>query len=151
MRVSAILLAAALAGCGSVSGTYPRDSAIIPAASFQITETYALSLEKLVFYAGAAGLAYLVLDPLAPNWRIEEVRLAPGQYQLKLSMKRVHTGGDGEARQVFQRRADQLVREGGFAGYEILRYSEGIESGLVAQRVSEGVIRLIVAEAGPGR
>ena len=33
-------------------------------------------------------------------------------------------------------------RAGGYGGYEILSYSEGIQSDLVAQRVGEGIIQL---------
>ena len=43
---------------------------------------------------------------------------------------------------VFRRRAEQLARAGGYAGYDIVSYSEGIQSELVAQRVGEGVIQL---------
>lgn len=146
MKAVAILAAALVAaGCGTLSGTYPRSNPLLPAASLHLTENTTVSLEKLVTYAGVAGLAYLVLDPLAPNWRIEEAALGQGEYHLSLRMKRLHAGGDGEARQVFHRRAARLAREGGYAGYEVLAYSEGVESGLPAQRVGEGVIRLTAA------
>lgn len=145
MRIAGLVAALGLAGCSSVSGSYPRSSPIVPAAAIRISENYALSLEQIVTYAGVAGIAYLVLDPLAPNWHIEEAPLAPGEYHLRLRMKRLHAGGDGEARLVFQRRAAALARAGGFAGYEILAYSEGVESGLPSQRVGEGVIRLTAA------
>ncbi len=145
MKAALIVSLLLVAGCSSVSGSYPRTGAIVPAASIQLTESYALSLEKIVTYAGVAGIAYLVLDPFAPNWQIEQAQLAPREYLLSLRMKRLHTGGDGEARVVFQRRAAQLAREGGYVGYEILNYTEGVESGLVAQRVTEGVIRLTEA------
>ncbi len=60
-----------------------------------------------------------------------------------MSMKRYYAGGAGEARQVFNRRAKELMRAGGFGGYEIVEYSEGMESSVLgAQRTVEGVIRL---------
>lgn len=137
------LLVVTAAGCSSISGTYPRSGPLVPAASLQVTEGYNLPLEKIVTYAGVAAVAYMVLDPFAPNWQIEEAKLAPDQYLLQMRMKRFHTGGDGEARVVFSRRAARLAREGGFSGYEIVNYSEGVESTLIAQRVSEGVIQLV--------
>ena len=58
-------------------------------------------------------------------------------------MKRVHSGGTGEARQLFQRRARELVQYGGFDGYEIREYSESLESSVIgSQRVASGVIHL---------
>jgi hypothetical protein len=89
------------------------------------------------------GASYAALEPLASNWSIKEAKLAEDQYMLQLRMNRVHTGGDGEARVVFNRRAAQLARDNGYAGYQVLSYSEGIDSALpVAQRVSEGVVQL---------
>lgn len=143
----AALVGLALAACSSVTGTYPRSGAVVPAAAVRLTENYAVSLEKLVGYAGVAAAAYAVLDPLAPNWQIHEADLGEAHYLLVLRMKRVHAGGDGEARQVFQRRAAQLARAGGYGGFEIVSYSEGIESTLPAQRVGEGVIRLVAPGA----
>ena len=51
--------------------------------------------------------------------------------------------GDGEAGRVFKRNAAQIVREGGYAGYDVLAYSEGIESEVIgALRYAEGTIRI---------
>ena len=133
----------ATAGCGSISGSYPRDNPLVPAATLRVSENINLSFEKILVYAGVAYAAYVVLDPLAPNWHIDEAKMAEDQYVLQLRMKRFHTGGDGESRVVFHRRAAQLARERGYAGYQILAYSEGLESTLPAsQRVSEGVVQL---------
>ncbi|MBZ0127093.1 MAG: hypothetical protein K8F32_12050, partial [Rhodocyclaceae bacterium] len=53
------------------------------------------------------------------------------------------TGGDGEAGRVFRRNAEQIVRESGYTGYDVLAYSEGIESELIgALRYAEGTIRI---------
>ena len=147
MNRSAISLAAAAAvlttACNSISGTYPRDGGIIPDASIQVSEGYTITMEDLVYSGAAVYLAYLVIDPLAPNWEIKETKLGEEEYRLSLRMKRFHTGGDGEARVVFNRRAEALAREGGYASYDILAYNEGIDSGLIAQRVSEGTVRLM--------
>ena len=90
------------------------------------------------------GAIYLVYDPLAPNWSIEEQMLNEDTYYLSLKAKSFRTGGDGEAMQVLKRRALQLQRERGYAGYRILDYSEGIESSTpLTHRVSEGTIQLV--------
>jgi hypothetical protein len=103
---------------------------------------------KLVKPAGADllifGLAYLVYDPLAPNWEIQETRLSEDVFQMQLSMKRHFSGGEGEAMRVMKRRAAQLQRELGYGSYRILDYNEGIESAtLAAYRTGEGRIQLV--------
>jgi len=81
-------------------------------------------------------------DPLAPNWRIEQQGLGADRYAFALTKKRFATGGDGEAMQVFKRRVDQLASEKGYAGFELLEYTEAIESHVpIAQRVSRGVVQ----------
>ena len=136
-----------LAGCGGLSsrlaGNVPRTGSIVPNSTFQVTRSLAIPLEKMVFWGAYAGAAYLILDPLAPNWEIEEAPLADNQIYLELKMKRYYSGGAGEARVVFHRRAKDLMRYGGFDGYEVLEYNEGMESSVLgSQRVSQGVIRL---------
>lgn len=124
----------ALAGC-STSGT----SAFTLAANTNI---------KLGVALAAAAAVYLIYDPLAPNWEIEEAKLADDSYRLSMKMKRFHTGGSGEALQVLKRRARQLQEEHGFVAYQIASYSEGIESQTpIAQRVAEGTIRLVKGDS----
>jgi len=99
---------------------------------------------------GVLGVAAIVLfyDPLAPNWRLEERALGSETYHFSLHAKGFRTGGDGEAMQVFKRRALQLQTEMGFPTYRILDYSEGIESStLLTSRYAEGTIQLVRAEA----
>lgn len=136
-----------LAGCGTLSKDSPLGSdssgdsikPVIPNKSLQISKSLSIPLEGLVL--GAA--LYLVVDPLSPNWQIEESRIAEDRFRIALRRKRFASGGDGEASQVFQRRADQIALDRGYAGYTILDFTEGIESTLpVAQRVAYGVIRL---------
>lgn len=101
-------------------------------------------------FVGAAYLFYTVLDPAAPNWGIEEARQGEDRYALVLTMKAIHSGGDGEARQVFGRRAAQLGRQEGFEGYDILSYQEGVESTRpVARKVAYGEVRLRRAAVVP--
>ena len=146
-RLCGIALALAVAGCSALSGTYPRNASLLPAASLRVTESTVVSLESLAGYAGASAAAWVVHDPLAPNWHIEEAQLAPDRYLLSLAMKRIAAGGEGEARVVFHRRATRLAAAAGYEGYEVLSYSEGIDSLLPARRVGEGVIRLVHAGA----
>ena len=97
-----------------------------------------------VFSPAEAALFYIIWDPLAPNWRIEERVVDEQTYHLALRAKNFRTGGDGEAIQVLKRRALKLQREKGYASYRILEYSEGIESATpFSYRVSEGTIQLV--------
>jgi hypothetical protein len=99
---------------------------------------------SLATAAVVAAAIYVVYDPLAPNWEIEESRLNDNTYRLSMKMKRFHTGGSGESIQLLKRRANQLQYEQGFSGYQILEYSEGIDSQTIgARRMAEGVIRLV--------
>jgi hypothetical protein len=83
-----------------------------------------------------------VIDPLGPNWHVEQYDLGNGRYAIAMTKKRLTTGGDGESPQIFRRRVDQIQREQGFAAYEVIEFSEGIESNLpIAQRVSRGIVQ----------
>ena len=107
----------------------------------------------MVYWGVYAGTAYLILDPFAPNWDIEEAPLPKNQFHFALKMKRFYSGGGGEARSILHRRAKELVQYGGFEGYELLEYSESLESSVLgSQRVAQGVIRLtgVGLESEPG-
>lgn len=147
LKLMAGVLLLGLAGCGTLGkdGSLATDSSggeirpLLPNRSLQVTRSLSIPLEGLAL--GAA--LYLVTDPLGPNWRIEESRLAADRFRIALRRKHFASGGEGEAMQVFNRRAEQLARDHGHAGYTVLEYSEGIDSALpIAQRVSAGVIRL---------
>ena len=146
-RLLGLLLASGLAGCtgftSQMAGNVPRTGSLLPATTLQLTPSLAIPLEKIVFWSIYAGAAYLILDPLAPNWEIEEAPLADDHIHFSLKMKRYYSGGAGEARVVFNRRAKDLVQVGGFDAYQVLEYSEGMTSSVLgSQRVCEGVIRL---------
>jgi hypothetical protein len=122
MRLVALLLsgAALLGGCSSIGVTVsPLGAAVVGAA------------------------VYLIYDPLAPNWEVEETRLDESTYRLSMKMKRYHTGGGGESIQILKRRASQIQNEQGFAGYQIMEYTEGIESQTIgARRMAEGLVKM---------
>jgi hypothetical protein len=141
-QLPVVIASLLLAACTSLDRTLPSSGSIIPNTKLQLTPGYATTAEKLIYFAGAAYIAYLVLDPMAPNWTIDEAKLSDDTYYLGMKKLRTRAGGEGEARMVFNRRAEQLARAGGYAGYEIVSYSEGIQSDLIAQRVGEGVIQL---------
>lgn len=145
---SALLLAMLLAGCGGwtpsrLEGNLPVRGSVIPNTMLNLTSSLAVPLDKIVYWGIYAGAAYLILDPLAPNWEIEEAGFPDDHYRLSLNMRRYYAGGMGEARLVFHRRAKELVQLGGYDGYEVLEYSEGIESSVLgSRRNAVGVIVL---------
>ena len=141
-QMSVVIACFLLAACSSLDRTLPSTGSVIPNTKLQLTPGYATTAEKLIYFAGAAYIAYLVLDPMAPNWTIDEAKLSDDTYYLGMKKLRTRAGGEGEARMVFNRRAEQLARAGGYAGYEIVSYSEGIQSDIIAQRVGEGGIQL---------
>lgn len=126
-----------LTACGS-------GGSLVPDKTIHLTAAHSVSLATLATGAVVAGAVYLIYDPLAPNWEIEESKLNDDTYRFSLKMKRYHTGGAGESLQILKRRASQIQYERGFSGYQILEYSEGIDSQtLGARRVADGVIRLV--------
>jgi len=143
MKLPALTMAGCLVltGCGSTGGS---SSPLIPNKTIQLTASSSVSLASLAAAAVVGAAIYVVYDPLAPNWEIEESQLNEDTYRLSLKMKRFHTGGAGESIQILKRRAAQLQYEQGFEGYQILEYTEGIDSQTIgARRVGEGVIRMV--------
>lgn len=129
---------------GACSSTNSTGSSIIPNKAIQLTANTSISLANLATTAVVAAAIYVVYDPLAPNWEIEESRLNDDTYRFSLKMKRYHTGGAGESIQILKRRASQLQYEQGFGSYQIIEYTEGIDSQTIgARRVAEGVVRLV--------
>jgi len=140
------------AGCGIATngpsgsnGTLGTDSRgntirpLIPNESIVLSKSLTIPAEALAL--GAA--IYFVVDPLSPNWQIEEARMGDNRFRISLRKKRFVTGGDGEAAQIFYRRAEQIVRENGYVGYTVLEFGEGVESTVpIAQRVARGVIQV---------
>ena len=124
---------------GATKYSLPATS-LVPNASLRLTPNFSLSLENMLI---GAAIFYFV-DPLAPNWEGELRRVSEDTFSIAMRSKRFRsTGGDGEAGRVFKRNAEQIVREGGYAGYAIMAYSEGIESEVIgALRYAEGTIRI---------
>ena len=134
----ALCFAALCGGCSGIDGVSSRD-VVTPPQTLNLSRSLSIPLESLA--AGAA--LYVIIDPLAPNWQIEETRQDGGRYRIAMKKKRFTTGGDGEAAQIFYRRAAQIAREQGGARYRVLEFTEGIESSVpIAQRVAQGVVEI---------
>jgi hypothetical protein len=148
--VGALLtLVVTCAGCstinsdGSVTAAHP----LLGTKELQLTAGYALPPEAI-----AAGIILIiVMDPLAPNWKIEQSEPQPGVFHLAMKKKAIANdgGGDGEARVVFMRRASALAKEHGILpdqdspGYSVLEFNEGVESNFpFARRVAYGVVKV---------
>ena len=146
------LLFLSLGACNTDTTVFPKNGTVLPNAALHLTPTTTLSFEQALLIGAVGAAAYLVYDPLAPNWNIEERRVDEETYALALRAKSFRIGGDGEAYQILKRRASSLQREKGYAGYRILDYSESIESGTpFTHRSGEGTIRLVRAEPVPRR
>jgi hypothetical protein len=134
-----MVLSALLCGCSSF-GTDDSKTVLVPNKTLNVSRSLSIPVESMV----AGGLLYLAIDPLAPNWRIEQTQLDAERYRISLRKKRFTTGGDGEATQVFYRRAEQIAREAGTKGYRVLEFSEGVDSVIpIAQRIASGVVEVI--------
>lgn len=126
-----------------LSGDFPAKGPIVPDTTLNLTKNLQIPLDKVVTWGLYVGAAWLILDPLSPNWEIEQADFPDRHFHLALKMKRVYTGGAGEARQVFHQRAKDLMRQNGYDGYSVVEYNEGLESSVLgSQRVARGVIQL---------
>jgi hypothetical protein len=151
MRGAALLVAAlALGACGSSSvKSIPSSGTMISNYTLQVAPSISVALEKVVYWGTLAGIAYLVLDPLAPNWEIEEAPLGENHIHFSLKMKRYYAGGAGEAQALFHRRARELMRLNGFEGYRVVEYQESLDSSVLgSQRHAVGVVMLTRKAAG---
>ena len=110
-----------MTGCGSVDvQPPPRAASSPPDSRFAQSPDPTVSVEpgKAVAMVGAVGyaasaytgpaanlglaaagaiIAYVVYDPLAPNWTIEERMIGSDTYLLSMRAKSFRTGGDGES------------------------------------------------------
>ncbi len=141
-KAAPLLLALALlGGCSSATKTA---TPLLGNNALQLTATRAIPMFDIASAAIAILAIQLIFDPLAPNWEIEETRVSEDTYRYSLKMKRYHTGGAGESMQVLKRRISQVQQELGYGGYQLMEYSEGIESQtLGARRYAEGTVKLV--------
>ncbi len=138
-QLPALAVLTSLLGACSTIGEPPHDWLLLPTAAVVALDNGYLKIPAL-----AAGVAvYALVDPLAPNWTLQEARLGDERYWLALRMNVLHSGCDGEAHKVFSRWAAQLASQPGFAGYDVTAWEEGIDSTRpFSRRVALGEIRL---------
>lgn len=135
----AVGLSLLASGCSTIEGENKYHRMLIPARQLNVSPSLQIPAESLV----AAGIVFLVIDPLAPNWKVEVEPLGERRYRMALTMKRFITGGEGEAAVVAKRAAEKLRKEGGYREFELLEFAEGIESRVpIAQRVAHAVVEL---------
>ena len=139
MRLVSCIAAGLACGCSSTSND-SQGSFLIPNKTLNISPSLTIPAEGIV----AGAIIYLIVDPLAPNWAIEQSQLDGDRFRIALTKKRFTTGGDGEAAPVFYRRAAEIARANGGAKYRVLEFSEGIESTVpIARRVAQGIIEVV--------
>jgi predicted small secreted protein len=171
VRFGALLLPAMLAACSGFGNTVKETGSTVKQAAKKTASTVVhtvkefpgpsggvvggvLTVQKLGYlkpeYIAGSLIAFSIYDPLAPTWEIRVTELDAGYCRIDLNMKRLTTGGDGEARQTFLRAARRLVANGQYAGFDELRYEEGIDSTRpFAHRVASGEIRLVKSRQFP--
>jgi hypothetical protein len=138
-RAACAMALSLLAGCSGIEGISSA-STIIPPEVITVSRSLSVPLESIA----AGAVLFVIVDPLAPNWQIEQLRLNDNRYRIALRKKRFTTGGDGEAMPAFNRRAEQLTRENGAARFRIIEFTEGVDSGMpIAQRVAQGVVEIV--------
>lgn len=96
---------------------------------------------------GEGGLGSIeLINPVAPTWIVNARKVDAGVFALSLRAKHFRKGGDGEAFLVIRQYAEQLQRAEGAAGYQIIDYSEWIESGVpFSYRAAKGKVVLVSA------
>lgn len=145
--IGGAIVVALLTGCASSTKSSTGFTTESGLAKFAVNAV-SYPLERTIYWGAWAAAAYLVLDPLSPNWEIQEARFPENHVYFQLTMKRYYAGGAGEARVTFHRRAKELMRAGGYDGYEVLEYNEGLESSILgSQRTVEGVVRFTKSAA----
>jgi hypothetical protein len=126
-------VAAMLAACGS--------EPLIPDENLMVSPGFHPPVEDVLGVLLIGVVAYYVIDPLAPNWEVKINQLDETRVAINLRKKRFSTGGDGEAREVFLRRAQEIVDDNGLAGYTVVQFSESVDSETTfARRIARGVI-----------
>lgn len=144
-RLALLLFLPTLAGCSS----FKESGTGIAGGVGGVLVAQKAELLKPEFLGGAL-IAYAIYDPLAPTWEINATKVDEDRIRFDLRMKSLITGGDGEARQIFLRNARQLAEGQGAAGFDIVRFEEGIDSTRpFAHRFASGEIRLVRSRIWP--
>jgi len=143
IRTITLVLPIVLAACSGFGNVVKESPGPIAGTAGGVWMLQQLGYLKPEYLAGGL-IAYSIYDPFAPTWTIRVTEVNAEYRRIDLSMKRLATGGDGEARQTFLRAVRSLVEKGGYASFDELRYEEGIDSTRpFAHRVASGDIRLV--------
>lgn len=133
LGVAACLLVSACAG-----------ARLVPDNGLPLAHGFEPRLDGLVAGLVIGAIAWVVVDPAAPNWEAKAQRIDTERVEIRLRRKRFAVGGDGEAASLFQKQARLLAQRNGASGFVILSYAEEIESeATYARRVARGVVRLL--------
>lgn len=137
----ALLLIANITACGLIDRK--AVSSGLPDRTINLTPGYATTLEKVTIASGVAAALYYVYQPFSPNWEAANQRASEDTFKVSLRMKRFYTGGEGEALQTTRQYAESLQASFGADDYELLAFSQGIDSSTpIARRVAHATIRL---------
>lgn len=151
-HLSLAIAATALTACSSIGLPEPGEGVstqwlLIPAAVVTANEAGYVTTPNLI----TGVTLWALLDPLAPNWEIRAAQLDERHVRFSLTHKLLHTGGAGEARQVFQRNAERFALEQGFTEFDVIRYEEGIQSTRpFARRVATAEVVMVRGRTLPG-
>lgn len=145
-RFAPCLIVSALTGCALLQDHGAKIAGGVGAA-LTASELELLEPEFL----GGALIAYAIYDPLAPTWDIKMTQIDEEHARFDLRMKTLITGGEGEARQIFVRNARQIAESKGFAGFDVMRFEEGVDSTRpFARRFASGEVRFARSRIFPG-
>ena len=91
--------------------------------------------------AGAAAVLYYASDGVV--WRTESERISKDKYRITVRKNTIpFSGGEGQAQQIFKRRAEEVASEDGCKSFAVLEYGESLDSTtLINQRIHEGIIQ----------
>lgn len=134
------ILAGALAGCNTVPNQ-PTSSGTFGVTAQMMTLPYSMvpGINPIILGAGTSA----IINSLLPTWSLEDMPIGGDRYRIFLRKKTFSSGGDGEAAQLFKYRAEQITGSRGYYGYQILEFTEGLDSGLMGtQKVAQGIIQI---------
>ena len=75
---------ATFAGCIALTSLLAGCNPIIPDKTINLTATTAFTLADALMWTAVIGVAYVVIDPLAPNWEIHETKLSDTRYLIDM-------------------------------------------------------------------
>jgi hypothetical protein len=128
-----------LAGCNTTPNT-PDTYGNFGFTSSMLTTPYSMVPGINPVILGVTTAA--TINALLPSWSLEAMPIGGDKYRIFLRKKTFSSGGDGEAAQLFKYRAEQIVSTQGYNGYQVLEFTEGLDSGVLGtQRVAQGIIQ----------